>query len=290
MSIAKTVNGGDSWSYFEINEFQGCVYSMSVDPRNTNVLYVGGYCDQGSGYYGEVYKSTNGGKQWTNISGDIRTSRNYVNALVIDPESSDRILAGCEDGLFESTDAGLNWNKSSTNFYSISDIVFDTVNDQIFLSQYYGGVYVSKDNAQSWQELNDNLTNMNIQCLGIDDQNQYLFAGSDGGGVYRMSILTAIEDEINLPDVFSLKQNYPNPFNPETVISYQIGVNQGLSEHVDLSIYSLLGQKVATLVSEKQPSGIYQVTWDASEFSSGVYLYKLQCGNYVETKKMVLMR
>jgi hypothetical protein len=91
---------------------------------------------------------------------------------------------------------------------------------------------------------------------------------------------------LNVPFVYSLNQNYPNPFNPVTVISYQLPV----SSEVELSIYNLLGQKVATLVSGKQTLGTYNVNWDAGGFASGVYLYRLQAGDYVQTKKLILLR
>jgi hypothetical protein len=85
---------------------------------------------------------------------------------------------------------------------------------------------------------------------------------------------------------FSLFQNYPNPFNPSTVISYQLPV----SSHVELSIFNLLGQKVVTLVSEKQSAGIHQLNWDAKGLASGVYLYRLEAGEFVQVKKLILMR
>ncbi len=88
------------------------------------------------------------------------------------------------------------------------------------------------------------------------------------------------------PSAFVLNQNYPNPFNPSTTIEILIPK----SEFVTLIIYNLLGQEVSTLVSEKINSGKYQYTWNAGSLASGVYLYQIQAGNYVETKKMVLVR
>jgi len=88
------------------------------------------------------------------------------------------------------------------------------------------------------------------------------------------------------PIVFRLFQNYPNPFNPVTTISYQLPVTSS----VDLSIYNLLGQKVATLVDKRQQAGIHQVEWDATVFSSGVYYYRIEAGNFVETRKMIYLK
>jgi hypothetical protein len=94
------------------------------------------------------------------------------------------------------------------------------------------------------------------------------------------------ESKSILPAAFYLLENYPNPFNPITMINYQLP----MTNEVELSIYNLVGQKIATLVSERQAAGTYRVHWDASGFASGVYLYRLHAGNYVETKKMVLVR
>ena len=89
-----------------------------------------------------------------------------------------------------------------------------------------------------------------------------------------------------LPLKFELQPNFPNPFNPKTVIGYRLSK---LSD-VDLSIYNLLGQKVATLISERQPAGSYQVEWNASEFSSGVYFYVITAGEFHEVRKMMLIK
>jgi len=92
----------------------------------------------------------------------------------------------------------------------------------------------------------------------------------------------------NFPQSFSLEQNYPNPFNPSTYISYNLN-ESGL---VTLKLFDILGREVATLISEQQDAGAHSLIFDASKFSltSGVYLYKLQQGSNVSTKKMMLVK
>ena len=85
---------------------------------------------------------------------------------------------------------------------------------------------------------------------------------------------------------FTLQQNYPNPFNPSTKISWQSPV----SSWQTLKVYDVLGNVVATIVDEYKPVGSYEVNWDASEFTSGVYFYQLKAGAFVETKKMIFLR
>jgi YVTN family beta-propeller protein len=94
-----------------------------------------------------------------------------------------------------------------------------------------------------------------------------------------------------LPMHFSLEQNYPNPFNPVTTIEYAVRAYNYTPLHVNLSIYNLQGQKVATLVNQNQQAGFYQVEWNAAGYASGIYLYRLTTGNYfVETKRLVLLK
>ncbi len=96
------------------------------------------------------------------------------------------------------------------------------------------------------------------------------------------------------PGQLVLDQNYPNPFNPATTIRYSVGAYGDTPQppqQIDLSIYNLVGQKVATLVSEKQSAGCYTVEWDAIGFASGVYYYKLTTDQgFTETRKLVLLR
>jgi hypothetical protein len=97
---------------------------------------------------------------------------------------------------------------------------------------------------------------------------------------------TDVQSTDQTPNSFSLKQNYPNPFNPSTRIQYQVASNS----QVTLKVYDLLGNELAVLVDEFKPAGSHEVEFNASELSSGIYLYKLQAGNFIETKKLMLLK
>jgi hypothetical protein len=88
------------------------------------------------------------------------------------------------------------------------------------------------------------------------------------------------------PQVFSLAQNYPNPFNPSTTIRYALP-NRA---HVTLTVFSTLGQQVATLVNENQEAGYHDVRFDGSGLASGVYFYRIQAGDFVQTKRLLILR
>ena len=92
--------------------------------------------------------------------------------------------------------------------------------------------------------------------------------------------------DLTAPTVFSLEQNYPNPFNPSTVINYNIPQNS----FVTLKVYDVIGNEVATLVNQTQSAGKYEVRFDASNLSNGVYMYSIKTDNFTSTKKMILMK
>jgi len=119
-------------------------------------------------------------------------------------------------------------------------------------------------------------------------------------GALESDVLISVEGEETVPTEFKLEQNYPNPFNPSTIIKYSIpsvktpllgGVGGGL---VTLKVYDILGREVTTLVNKEQKPGNYEITFDAGSaaggLSSGLYFYRLKSGNFIETKKMILLK
>jgi len=127
----------------------------------------------------------------------------------------------------------------------------------------------------------------------IIDSSYFYFSksGSVGGGVtgwFDGDEWLKVGDlaESNLPGAYALSQNYPNPFNAATTIHYQLPVDTD----VKLEVYNTLGQKVATVVDERQQAGYKSVIWDASDVSSGLYFYKLTAGDFTETRRMMLVK
>ncbi len=98
--------------------------------------------------------------------------------------------------------------------------------------------------------------------------------------------VSSVKQISNLPQGFALAQNYPNPFNPTTTINFSVGK----ASNVKLTVYNLLGQKVATLLDNRMDPGTYAVQFDARNFASGVYFYRLQAGDFTSSKKMLLLK
>ncbi len=144
-------------------------------------------------------------------------------------------------------------------------------------------------------EDNDTLIGTVSEDLGVcflSRENEY--TAGFGIGIEEINPELSVSGIENLPAEFSLSQNYPNPFNPVTTIKYSIpesplsgGVRGGL---VTLKIYDILGREVATLVNKQQSAGNYEVKFDASNLASGIYLYKLQAGEFSSVKKLILMK
>lgn len=127
------------------------------------------------------------------------------------------------------------------------------------------------------------ISDPSVQAVSVTATNP--LSGSTSGFA-RYSLVTSVEDGKQLPAEFSLVQNFPNPFNPNTIISYQLAAGG----NVTLKVYDVLGNEVATLVNEEKPAGVFEVEFNASKLSSGVYFYRLQAGSFNEIKKMVLTK
>ncbi len=170
-----------------------------------------------------------------------------------------------------------------------------------FNVDWYGWKLISwdmtNDGTGSW--IGDGTLNGNMKF----DSYQFSFnPGSENIGLYYIDDLrivtkttVGIEEERSseLPKDYSLEQNYPNPFNPTTKIKYSIPVetrHASSLQNVQLKIYDILGNEVVTLVNEQKAAGNYEVDFNANGYSSGVYYYQLRAGEFVQSKKMVLIK
>jgi len=120
--------------------------------------------------------------------------------------------------------------------------------------------------------------------------------GESGPSNEAFALITNVQENgsDNLPDKFSLSQNYPNPFNPTTTIDFTIPVS-AKSQKVRITIYNLLGEKIKTLVDKKHNPGFYSVKWDGRNdlgvhVPSGLYLYQIKSGLFVQVNKMMLIQ
>jgi hypothetical protein len=117
-----------------------------------------------------------------------------------------------------------------------------------------------------------------------------VFVGTLNAGIWKRPVSQFTSVEVNpggeMPESFSLGQNYPNPFNPGTTIRYALPTRSP----VTLTVFNALGQKVALLQNGEQETGYHEIQFDGSGLSSGVYFYRLRAGEFVETKRLLLLR
>jgi minor extracellular serine protease Vpr len=185
------------------------------------------------------------------------------------------------------------WVGHSTNWLTAATIKLYISNDG---GSNWTNLWQAVDDGQGWQwrEINLDLSGWAGSTVVLTWQ----YVGNDGDlvgldNIKIVSSTTGVNDENNLPTAFELKQNYPNPFNPATVIEYSVpSVKSGSSSynHVILTVFDILGRKVATLVDKSQSPGKYKVNFDASLLPTGVYFYTLQNKQFRVTKKMLLLK
>ena len=158
----------------------------------------------------------------------------------------------------------------------------------LFAGTWGGGVFLSTNNGTNWLNKNQGFNYVqSVYALLI--ANDYIFAGTGGYSVWRRLYSEAIGIQnisTVIPSSFSLLQNYPNPFNPSTKIKFEIKD----SRFTILKIYDILGKEIETLVNEKLSPGTYEVNWNASQYPSGVYFYRLDANGFSDMKKMILMK
>jgi uncharacterized Ntn-hydrolase superfamily protein len=128
-------------------------------------------------------------------------------------------------------------------------------------------------------------------AIGSDTVSALVISGTDTVSIFRKSVITyvnpvSINENPNSPSKFFLYQNSPNPFNPTTIIKYQIPQ----SSFVSLKVFDALGTEVATLVNEEKSAGTFEIEFDATQFSSGIYFCQLKVGYLLQTRKMVLLK
>ena len=177
--VFKSTDSGTHWTGLNIGFTNPVVNSLTIDPLNTNTIYVG----TTSG----VYKSNDGGAQWTGVNNGLTYSE--VNALAIDPKTLSTVYAGTDGGgIFKSTNGGANWNPMNTGLTSnnIYALVIDPVNTDTIYAGSMGGVFKSTNGGANWASINIGLTANIINALAIDPKTpNTLYAGTEGGGVFK---------------------------------------------------------------------------------------------------------
>jgi photosystem II stability/assembly factor-like uncharacterized protein len=234
-----------------------------------------------------VFRSTDEGASWTQQNTGLPSFIPY--SLFATPAAVYILTAGFPSGaVLRSLDNGVTWDSAMTGLPSTSSRIMAASGSNVFTGNYSGGFYLSTDNGTSWTAVNSGYGTVPPRSMGI--HNGYLFSGGFDAGLYRrllsQMVTSVIAEPGELPSRYSLYQNYPNPFNPETRISFDIPE----ATNVAVKVFDLFGRTVAILVNERLSAGTYTANWNATGFASGLYYYQIQAGNFIEAKKMFLLK
>jgi photosystem II stability/assembly factor-like uncharacterized protein len=236
--ILVTTDNGANWSTQTGFSY---VSDFAVDNTNDAVCYA---TITGTGGI-HVWKTTNSGVNWTNITGNLPNIA--ANSIVLRTATSRMIFVGTDIGVFQSTNEGTNWVSFNTGLPAV----------QVYDMKYK-------------------------QTVGL------ILIATHGRGCWTFDLNTAvgIDPFGQIPKQYQLSQNYPNPFNPTTNIEFDLP-KYGF---VTLEIFDVNGRSIDKLVNTNMNAGHYQIKWDATNFASGVYFYKIVVDNFKDVKRMLLLK
>jgi photosystem II stability/assembly factor-like uncharacterized protein len=276
-SIHRTTNGGTNW-----------ILNNDID-KITNYLTDFYFVDANTGWSvgNTIAKTTNGGVNWVDQLG-IPTSSQLYSVFFINSNTG-WVIGDVK--YYRTTNSGNNWVTPLNQVSGIKIKFFDSNSGIITNYQNY---YTSTDGGTIWQNHYYFISPLVKSSFFLNSNTGWICGASgsilkttNAGSVFVRNISSEI------PKSFSLSQNYPNPFNPSTIIRFQIKDSRqgGSSTNVKLIVYDILGKEVATLVNEKQSPGVYEVTFDGAQYTSGVYFYQLSIDNVqYSIKKMALIK
>jgi photosystem II stability/assembly factor-like uncharacterized protein len=270
-SIFRSTDYGIQWN--SINEGLNVLVVDDIAIASSGNIYIG--TSDG------VFISTNQGLNWTHLT------NGWGQVISIAVNSQEYIFAeNLGYGIYRSTDFGNSWTQVSTEIWSpIMDIFINSI-DTIFVAGA-NGVFRSTNNGEDWTLFNSGLAEFNGTNVFIIDNDGKLIAGTEDRGVcWTADPTTSVENVNNLSNSYSLFQNYPNPFNPFTTISYTV---KELSL-VQIKVYDVLGNEIISLVNNEKQKGNYSIKFDGSDLPSGVYLYSLRVNDFLDCKKMILLK
>jgi ligand-binding sensor domain-containing protein len=251
--------------------YGGSIHSFAVSGTN---LFVG---TGGGG----VFLSTDNGSSWTEVNSGLMNTCVYSLAV-----SGTNLIAGTNGGVFLSTNNGTSWTSTGPGFAAeVFSLAVSGTN--LFAGTIVYGIFLSTNNGRSWTAASAGLTNKWVWSLAVSGTN--LFAGTYGGGLWRRSLSQLVDVKLasrEVPAEFTLAQNFPNPFNPSTTIKYELPK----ASDVRLSVFDILGREVSVLVNERRDAGVHEEKFDGSNLASGLYLYRLQARDFVQTRKLLLVR
>lgn len=284
-TIVMTTNAGANWTYTDTDSSLLFILPVfNIKFYDNNLGYAcGGFRD----IAGITWVTTNGGLKW---KGTVLAPEPFFDLTILNNQKT--ICAGGDleygSSIASTTNMGNTWYYDTLGVFGLATGIDHRTPSEIWMATSYAEKFIfSSDTGKSWSPLE---TPGNTAVFSIDFADSNIgFACGVNGSILKYdktsSFVVNSSVEISNSD-FELFQNYPNPFNPITVIRYSLYENQFIS----LKIYDVLGNEVASLISEKQNAGTHNVIFDGTNYPSGIYFYQITSGGYSAVKRMLLIK
>ncbi len=286
--LYKSIDGGINWKVSDSTYYTKLVFSTD----NPKIVF-------GVASHSYIKKTVDGGNTWLITNNNLGFNHDNIRRLELRKNNPNVLYCGQINDSYTSdpwllsmtTDGGDSWVRIDSTLKEINSegsvysILLDQNREGRFYISYTGGLFLTEDNGKHYQKVYSGST----EKIWSDNQNPpNIYFNSDRGLLRVLDTLAVGVKTIenNIPTQYKLNQNYPNPFNPTTVVSFSIPNR----ENVAIKIFDILGKEIETLINETKLPGEYEVEFNASKFSSGVYFYSLKTPEYFKVRKMILLR
>ncbi len=292
-TLLKTTNGGNSWDstgmYIpETNGNFGWFNAMNIYYSGFNAPIIWFGTNDGL-----VYRSSDGGFNWVS---QVIPMNGAVYSIAF--QDGNTGFCGSDNAVCGSTNGGTNWSllsapdsgivnsfvyNSGTFWYSTDKYIYSTTNEGASFILQHSSPGSTPYHHMSFEYSPNANINSTVGGWAITEKNIVSHYTDHNIGIQQIGT--------EIPKTFKLGQNFPNPFNPETRIKFDIpGGPNGADSGVKLLIYDATGREVAALINQALKPGYYETSWNAADYSSGIYFYRITAGSFVETKKMILVK
>ncbi len=279
--FVKSTDGGTTWSTRSLapaaNGLTDCRF------LNESTGFLTGITGAVPSNLSIVFRTTDGGSSWQEVYRGNRQLESGRSICFVNPQTGYIALERTnypERFVLKTTNGGLNWAELAFPTANESSIGF--INESTgWIGGYFNQGYLTTDGGVTWANANIGQHIMSFFMFGDSlgfACGQYVYKYAKTNGIVQTSS--------EVPEGFSLRQNFPNPFNSGTRISYNVSKSTDLF----LQIYDLTGRLVETVVNEYHTPGTYEVTFEAGNLGSGVYIYKLTAGDFSEVRKMTVLK
>ncbi len=275
MAIARSTDGGNSWTRSTITADYGFTYAIALDLNNPNILYAGGQENSAPA----LYKSTDTGNNWINITGGLK---GIVKSIAIDPSNSNIIYVATDSGVHKSTDGGGYWQ--NTGCLNVRSVVVDPDQPRTIYAGTNAGFYLSTNGGDEWIEYNQGLPTKDILTL-TKIPGSRLYAGTEGYSIFEWRGTEIRENLDYRPLTRSWFKVGSNPISKRTVLKCTLEEGRW----VEIDLYDRSGRRMDKIYSGLLQAGNHRLIIDAPRLPDGVYFIKFSAGPDRQTRKIVVI-